>query len=64
MVDRLVVTLVKSQIGYPQDQRATVKSLGLRHIRETVEVPDNEAVRGMIHKIRHLVRVEPGAKRR
>ncbi|MBI4213837.1 MAG: 50S ribosomal protein L30 [Chloroflexi bacterium] len=56
--DKLIVTLIRSQIGYPLDQRATVKSLGLRRIRETVEIPDNEALRGMLHKIRHLVRVE------
>ena len=47
-------------IGYPQDQRDTVRSLGLRKIRETHEVPDNEAVRGMIHKVRHLVKVVSG----
>ena len=60
MAGTLVVQLVRSQIGYPQDQRDTVRSLGLRKIRETHEVPDNEAVRGMIHKVRHLVKVVSG----
>ena len=52
------VTLVKSMISYPRDQRATVRSLGLRKIRQSVELPDTGTVRGMIHKVRHLVQVE------
>ncbi|MSQ23211.1 MAG: 50S ribosomal protein L30 [Chloroflexi bacterium] len=58
MADKLWVTLVRSQIGRPEDQRATVRSLGLRRIRHRVEVPDTPAVRGMLHKVRHLVVVE------
>ena len=52
------VTLVKSPIGYTKDQKATVKALGLRRIRQTVEHKDNPAVRGMIRKVVHLVQIE------
>ena len=62
MAEKLVVTLLRSQIGYPRDQRDTVRSLGLRHIREQVEVTDTPAVRGMLHKVRHLIRVESGGE--
>lgn len=54
----LRVTQVRSLIGYEQSQRATVRSLGLRRIRHTVEVPDTPQVRGMLFKVRHLVKVE------
>jgi large subunit ribosomal protein L30 len=54
----LRITQIKSKIGYPQDQRATLRSLGLRKIRQQVVRPDNPAVRGMIKKVRHLVTVE------
>lgn len=52
------VTLVRSAIGYPKNQKATVKALGLRRLHQTVEQVDNPAVRGMIQKIIHLVQVE------
>jgi len=52
------VTLVRSPIGYPKDQKATVKALGLRRMHQTVEQVDNPAVRGMIQKIIHLVQIE------
>jgi large subunit ribosomal protein L30 len=55
---KLRVTWVKSMIGYDQRQRATLKGLGLRRLNHTVEVPDAPAVRGMIAKVSHLVRVE------
>ncbi len=54
----LRITLVRSTIGRPKDQEATVRSLGLRRLNHTVERPDNAAIRGMVTKIRHLVRVE------
>lgn len=54
----LRVTLVRSPIGYTKDQKATVRALGLRRMRQTVEHKDNPAVRGMIQKIIHLVQVE------
>lgn len=58
MSGTLIVRLVKSPIGYPRDQRATVRSLGLRRMNSQKQVTDNDAVRGMLKKVRHLVRVE------
>lgn len=57
-MSKLRITLVKSPIGYSSDQRETVTRLGLGRMWRTVERPDNPAVRGMLHKVRHLVRVE------
>lgn len=54
----LKVTQVKSTIGCPQDQVNTIKALGLGKINRSVEQVDNPAVRGMIFKIKHLVKVE------
>ncbi len=54
----LRITLVKSPIGYSLRQKRTVRALGLRRLRQTVEQVDNPAVRGMITKIQHLVQVE------
>lgn len=51
------ITLRRSLIGEKPKTRATVESLGLRRIRHTVEHPDSPVVRGMIHKVRHLVDV-------
>ena len=58
MAKMLKVTLVKSPIGAVPKQRATVEALGLRKMHKTVEMPDNAAVRGMIERVRHLVKVE------
>ncbi len=58
MADKIKVTLVKSPIGAVPKQRATVEALGLRKMNKTVVLPDNEAVRGMIFHVRHLVKVE------
>jgi len=55
---RLRITLVRSTIGRPKDQGLTVKALGMRRLHHTVERPDNPSIRGMVTKIRHLVRVE------
>ena len=51
------VTLLKSPIGFNGNQLAVVTSLGLRRIRHTVELKDSPSIRGMIHKVRHLVEV-------
>jgi len=51
------VTLVKSPIGFKDNQEKVVRGLGLRRIRHTVELKDTPATRGMIHKVRHLVDV-------
>jgi len=57
-VKMIRVTLVKSPIGYSKDQKRTVVALGLNKLNSSNELPDNGAVRGMIFKIKHLVRVE------
>ena len=54
---RLRITWEKSTIGYPRDQRGTIAGLGLRRLHQTVEHEDTPAIRGMIHKVRHLVQV-------
>ena len=54
----LKITLVKSTIGALKDQQATVKALGLKKTNSTVVQPDNAAIRGMIFKVKHLVKVE------
>ena len=54
---RLKVTLVKSPIGFNEKQGRVVESMGLRRIRQSVELADTPEVRGMIHKVRHLVEV-------
>jgi len=54
----LRITLVRSLIGRPRDQEATVQSLGLRRLHQTVEHPDNDSVRGMVNKVKHLVLVD------
>jgi large subunit ribosomal protein L30 len=53
----LTITLKKSLIGYPQDQRQTVRALGLRRLGHTVSQPDNPSIRGMLNKVSHLVSV-------
>ena len=58
MAGKLKVTLVKSPISSIPKQRATVKALGLTKTNHSVELPDNDAVRGMIWHVRHLVKVE------
>ncbi|MFC1873066.1 50S ribosomal protein L30 [Chloroflexota bacterium] len=55
---KLKITLVKSAIGYEPSQRETVRTLGLRRIRQSVEHEDSMSLRGMINKVRHLVMVE------
>jgi large subunit ribosomal protein L30 len=55
---RVKVTLVKSTIGFDRRQAAVVQSMGLRRINHTVELADTPSMRGMIHKVRHLVTVE------
>ncbi len=54
----LRVTQVRSSISCPGDQGATLRALGLKRIRHSVEQVDNPAVRGMIFKVKHLVEVE------
>jgi large subunit ribosomal protein L30 len=58
MSPKLSVTLVKSAIGYNEDQKATLFSLGLHRMNQTVVFEDSSSIRGMINKVRHLVKVE------
>lgn len=54
------VRQIKSGIGYARDQRATLVGLGLRRMHQVVELEDTSAVRGMVNKVNHLVRIESG----
>ena len=56
--NKIKVTLVKSVIGTKQSHRATVRGLGLRRIRHTVELADTPEVRGMINKVFYLLKCE------
>lgn len=56
--EKLRVTLVRSPIGYSERQKRTVRALGLRRMNHTVKKVDTPVIRGMIAKIRHLVKVE------
>jgi large subunit ribosomal protein L30 len=59
MADKLRIKYSKSAIGYGKDQKATIRALGLRRMLQTVEHDDTAVIRGMIHKVSHLVTVEP-----
>ena len=52
------VRQIKSGIGYPKDQKATLVGLGFRRMNQTVELEDTPSVRGMVNKVRHLVSIE------
>lgn len=59
MADRhITVKLIKSTIGQKPKTRATVRSLGLRRMQQTVEHQDTPDIRGMLHAVAHLVKVE------
>ena len=53
----LRISLYKSAIGYAGDQKRTLRALGLRRLGQTVEHRDTRAIRGMVNKVRHLVKV-------
>ncbi|MDR3686058.1 MAG: 50S ribosomal protein L30 [Coriobacteriia bacterium] len=57
-VKTLKITQIKSYIGTPQDQKRTVKALGLKRIGHSVEQADSAVIRGMVFKVKHLVKVE------
>jgi large subunit ribosomal protein L30 len=59
---KLKVTWKKSAIGYPPNQRRTIRALGLKRLGQTVEHSDSPAMRGMIHTVRHLVEVQEVAE--
>ncbi len=54
----LRVTWIRSSIGYTKEQKATVKALGLRRLHQTVEHKDTPALRGMLNKIIHMLKIE------
>jgi len=60
-VANIKITWTKSTIGYAKDQGATIKPLGLRRLNHSIVKEDNATVRGMVHKVRHLVKVEENA---
>jgi len=55
---KLCVTWVKSSIGYAEDQKRTLRALGLHRLNQSVTHNDSVSIRGMINKVRHLVKVE------
>ena len=55
---KLCITLIKSSIGYKEDQKRTLTALGFHRLNQSVVQNDSMAVRGMINKVRHLVKVE------
>lgn len=59
---KLRVTWTKSGIGYSRDQRRTLRALGFRRLNQTIEHDDTPSIRGMIFKVKHLVRVEEGSE--
>lgn len=60
-MSNLTVTLKRSAIGRTQDQRATLRGLGLRRLNQTVVVANTPSMRGMVKKVLHLVLVEETA---
>jgi large subunit ribosomal protein L30 len=57
-MSKLKITLVKSGIGYEKSQKRTLRSLGFHRLHESVVHEDCNSIRGMINKVRHLVKVE------
>lgn len=59
---KLRITWTKSAIGYNEKQKLTIKALGLRRLNQVVEHDDSAMIRGMIHRVAHLVRFEEVAE--
>ena len=57
-IQTLKITQVKSRIGYKKKAKATLDAMGLKKMNQTVELPDNPSIRGMIKKIEYLIKVE------
>jgi len=58
-VEKMIkVTLVRSPIGFPKPQKATVRALGFRRLHQTIELEDTPAVRGMLIKVIHMIEIE------
>lgn len=58
MPETLKITLVKSMIGRPEKHRRVLRGMGLTKLQRTVELEDTPSIRGMIHAVSHLVKVE------
>jgi len=58
MARKLRIQQVRSASGHPGDQRATIEALGIRRLHQVVEHNDTPQIRGMVFKVRHLVRME------
>jgi len=54
---KIRITWTRSTIGLPNPQRKVIRALGLRRLHQTVERADTPSIRGMVHKVRHLVTV-------
>ena len=54
----ITVRLVRSMIGRPEKQRVVLRGMGLTKMQKTVQLPDTPQVRGMLDKVKHLIRVE------
>ncbi len=52
------VTWVRSDIGYPKDQKATIRAIGFKRLNQTLELPDSPQLRGQIFKVKHMLKVE------
>jgi large subunit ribosomal protein L30 len=59
----LQITLVKSAIGYSEKHKGTLAALGFKRLNQTVEHEDTPAIRGMLRKVNHLVKVEEQEQR-
>ncbi len=57
MAEKLKIKLYRSPICTPEKQKQVVRGLGLTHLNQVVERPDNESIRGMVKKVPHLVEI-------
>jgi len=58
MSSKIKITLTKSGIGFPKNQKNTLRALGLRKLNGSVVHEDTPSIRGMLYKVRHLVTIE------
>ena len=58
MTKKLKITQIRSTIKRKEDQKRTIEALGIHRLNHTVILPDNPQIRGMIHKVKHLLQVE------
>jgi large subunit ribosomal protein L30 len=56
--EKIIVRLVRSMIGRPEKQRLVLRGMGLTKLQKVVQLPDTPQIRGMLDKVKHLVRVE------